>query len=152
MKRTVIAAALLAVLAGACAPAADSETAREETNKRNVIAFYEAAVNDKDYDKAAAYLGDDYIQHNPVAQDGKEGLRAFIGFLKSSFPEGRNEVKSAWADGDFVILHVHSVREPGTLGRAIVDIYRLDEAGKVVEHWDVIQDIPAQAANDNGMF
>ena len=56
-----------------------------------------------------------------------------------------------FADGDFVILHCHSVREPGTPGRAVVDIFKL-ENGKVVEHWDVIQDIPDKPMNSNGMF
>jgi predicted SnoaL-like aldol condensation-catalyzing enzyme len=50
-----------------------------------------------------------------------------------------------------VVLHVHSTRGDDTPGRAIVDIFRIDD-GKVVEHWDVIQDIPAEPANQNGMF
>jgi predicted SnoaL-like aldol condensation-catalyzing enzyme len=52
---------------------------------------------------------------------------------------------------DLVVLHVHSTRGDATPGRAIVDIFRI-ENGKVVEHWDVIQDVPTQPANDNGMF
>ena len=55
------------------------------------------------------------------------------------------------ADGDFVILHVHAVREPGTKGQAIIDIFRVAD-GKIVEHWDVIQDVPDQAMNNNTMF
>jgi len=126
---------------------------QEEENKRLVVEFYEKAINDKDYDAAAQYLGDRYLQHNPTAADGPEGLRGFIDFLRAQFPQQHNTIKYAYADGDIVILHVHSVREPGTRGRAIVDIFRL-ENGKVVEHWDVIQDIPdpAEARNANGMF
>jgi predicted SnoaL-like aldol condensation-catalyzing enzyme len=56
-----------------------------------------------------------------------------------------------FADGDYVILHCHSIHEPGTLGRAVVDIFKL-ENGKVVEHWDVIQDVPEKPMNANGMF
>lgn len=130
-----------------------AEEQREEANKRLVVKFYNKALNDKDYAAASAYLGKRYIQHNPTATDGSEGLKAFIDFLRAKFPKQHNEIKRVFADGDFVILHVHSVQEPGTLGRAIVDIFRL-ENGKVVEHWDVIQNVPpaAEAKNTNGMF
>jgi len=70
--------------------------------------------------------------------------------LKEKFPKSRSEIKRVIADGDLVVLHVHSVREPGQRGRAI-DIFRL-ENGKIVEHWDVVQDIPEKAANDYTMF
>ncbi len=122
-----------------------------ETNKKNVVAFYEQAINKKDFEAASKYLGSRYIQHNPVAPDGPEGLKGFIGFLKSKFPDSKSEIKRVFAEGDYVILHVHAVREPGTRGRAIVDIFRL-ENGRIVEHWDVAQDVPEKAANSNGMF
>jgi predicted SnoaL-like aldol condensation-catalyzing enzyme len=133
--------------------AASAEERRELENKRVVIDFYNKAINEKDYPAASAYLGDRYIQHNPTAVSGSEGLKGFIEFLRAKFPKQHNEIKRVFADGDFVILHVHSVQEPGTLGRAIVDIFRL-ERGKVVEHWDVIQEVPAPsvAKNSNGMF
>jgi predicted SnoaL-like aldol condensation-catalyzing enzyme len=86
-----------------------------------------------------------------TAADGPEGLKAFIAFLKDKFPNNRSEIKRIFADGDYVIVHVHAVRERGTRGNAIVDIFKL-ENGKVVEHWDVIQPIPENAANNNGMF
>src|SRR5690606_11025646 len=89
--------------------------------------------------------------HNPTAADGAEGLRAFIDFLKARYPNQRGEIKRVIAEGDLVVLHVHSTRGDGTPGRAIVDIFRI-ENGKVMEHWDVIQDIPAQSATMNGMF
>jgi predicted SnoaL-like aldol condensation-catalyzing enzyme len=147
MKAIVL--SLVACLALA-APAA-AESPQEKANIKTVEAFYDAAINAKDYDAAKAYLGDRYVQHNPTAQDGPAGLKAFIDFLKAKFPTQHNDVKQAFADGDYVILHVHSVRDPAQPGRALVDIFRLDH-GKVVEHWDVIQDIPANSANANGMF
>lgn len=122
-----------------------------EANKRIAIDFYDAAINRKDFAAASQYLGTGYKQHNPTAADGPEGLRAFIDFLKARFPNQRGEIKRVVAEGDLVVLHVHSTRGDGTPGRAIVDIFRI-ENGKVAEHWDVIQDIPAQAANPNGMF
>lgn len=128
---------------------ADARTLEE--NKRVAVAFYDAAINQKDFDAAVQYLGAAYKQHNPSAADGREGLRSFIEFLKTRFPKQRGEVKRVIAEGDLVMLHVHSTREDGSPGRAIVDIFRVQN-GKVIEHWDVIQDIPAKAANNNGMF
>ena len=86
-----------------------------------------------------------------MAADGIEGFKAFIAMRKEKTPHARSEIKRAFADGDFVILHVESHREPGDRGVAIVDIFRL-ENGKIVEHWDVIQPIPEKSANSNGMF
>jgi predicted SnoaL-like aldol condensation-catalyzing enzyme len=122
-----------------------------EANKALVVAFYDAAINQKDFDAASQYLGPQYVQHNPTAQDGAEGLKGFIAFLKERFPNQKGEVKRVMAEGDLVMLHVHSTRGDDTPGRAIVDIFRVAD-GKVVEHWDVIQDIPATPANSNGMF
>ena len=130
---------------------AGAQSPELEANKRVAIEFYEAAINRKDFDAAAAYLGPRYIQHNPSAPDGAEGLRSFIEFLKANHPNQRGEIKRVIAEDDLVMLHVHSTRDDGTPGRAIVDIYRIED-GKVVEHWDVIQEIPEQAQNDNGMF
>jgi predicted SnoaL-like aldol condensation-catalyzing enzyme len=122
-----------------------------EANKKTVAAFEDAALNQKDFDSASKYLGPRYTQHNPNVPDGPEGLKGFLAFLKDKFPNNRSETKHVFADGDFVIVHDHAVREPGTRGSAIVNIYRL-ENGKIVEHWDVIQPIPEKSANDNGMF
>jgi predicted SnoaL-like aldol condensation-catalyzing enzyme len=139
----------VALLFGAPALAADA--AQMEANKKTVLALYEAGLNKKDFEEAKQYFGPKYIQHNPTAPDGIEGFGMFVKFLKEKFPNSRSEFKRVFADGDYVIVHVHAVREPGTRGAAIVDIFRL-ENGKVVEHWDVRQDIPEKAANDNGMF
>ena len=144
--RLVAAAAVFTVLS---AHAADAP--QQETNKKHVTEFYEQAINRKDFEAASKYLGSRYTQHNPVAADGPEGLKAFIQFLRDKFPGAHSEIKRVFADGDYVILHVHAVREPGTRGSAIVDIFKL-ENGKIVEHWDVRQDIPEKAANSNGMF
>lgn len=146
MRTAVLALALLAT-----PPALAADSAQLEANKKNVVEFYEKAINQKDFEAASKYLGSRYTQHNPTAPDGPEGLKGFLAFLKGKFPQSRSEIKRVFADGDYVILHVHAVREPGTRGRAIVDIFKL-ENGKIVEHWDVAQDVPEKAANNNGMF
>ena len=130
-------------------PAAADDT--REANKKTVVEFYEAAINRKDFEAASKFFGPRYVQHNPNAPDGIEGFKAFLGFLREKFPQSRSEIKRVWAEGDYVILHVHAVRTPGARGSAIVDIFKL-ENGKIVEHWDVIQEIPEKAANSNGMF
>lgn len=144
MQRIAIALALLLMTASAAA-------ADPEANKKVVLDFYEKGLNQKDFEAAAKHFGPRYIQHNPGAPDGIDGFKAFIAMRKEKFPNAKAEIKRVFADGDFVILHVHGVREPGERGVAIVDIFRL-ENGKIVEHWDVVQPIPETAANTNGMF
>ena len=147
--RTAVAALFLA-LASSAAMAATSE-AQQEANRKVVLAFYEKGLNQKDADAALAYVGNRYVQHNPGAADGPEGFRKFIGFLREKFPNSHSEIKRSFVDGDYVILHVHAVREPGTRGNAIVDIFKLED-GKIVEHWDVVQPVPENPANNNTMF
>jgi len=132
-------------------PAFAGNSAQEEANKKVVLDLYEKGINQKDFEAAAKNFGPRYVQHNPRAADGPEGFKAFIEFLKTKFPNYHSEIKRVFADGDYVILHVHNVPEPGQRGAAIVDIFRL-ENGKVIEHWDVRQDIPETAANNNTMF
>ena len=122
-----------------------------EANKKIVVDFYEKGLNQKDYDAAAKHFGPRYVQHNPGAANGPEGFKRLVGFLKEKFPNSRNEIKRVIAEGDLVVLHVHSKRSPEDRGRAIVDIFKV-ENGKIVEHWDVIQDVPEKSANDNTMF
>jgi predicted SnoaL-like aldol condensation-catalyzing enzyme len=141
----------VAALALAMTSVQGADAQQQETNKKNVVEFYEKALNQKDFEAASKYLGPRYTQHNPAAADGPDGLKAFIQFLRDKFPDSRSEIKRVFADGDNVIVHVHAMREPGTRGRAIIDIFKL-ENGKIVEHWDVGQDIPEKAANQNGMF
>jgi predicted SnoaL-like aldol condensation-catalyzing enzyme len=122
-----------------------------EANKKVAQEFYDTIINKKDFESAKKYIGNRYKQHNPLVADGPEGLKAFIEFLKTNFPEARSEIKRTLADGDYVVLHVHSIRPPNMRGRAIIEIFRLED-GKIDEHWDVIQEIPESSANPNGMF
>lgn len=127
------------------------QTKRIEANKQRVLEFYDLLINRKDFAAARAYIGSYYRQHNPLVADGPEGLAAFVGFLRTEYPEAHSEIKRVLADDDHVILHVHSMRPPHPRGRAIIEIFRLEE-GKIVEHWDTIQEIPETSANLNGMF
>ncbi len=151
MSRPVFIRAFAALLFSVLACAAQATPEQEAANKAAVLAFYEKGLNQKDADAALKYVGQRYVQHNPNAADGPEGFRQFIAFLRDKYPASHSEIKRVFTDGDYVILHVHAVREPGTRGNAIIDIFRL-EGGKIVEHWDAVQPIPEKAANGNGMF
>lgn len=156
MRRHFISGAALALCAaGFAIPTfpADGQEATEERNKQIAIEFYNAALNEKNWEKTRSMIGNRYVQHNLNAIDGPEGLKAHIEFLKRDFPNNRGEIKHALADGDLVALHVHNRRSPELRGNAVVDIFRI-ENGKVVEHWDVVQAIPDpdKAKNKNSMF
>lgn len=155
MIRSAIAFLIVAAIAWtAPAQAQMTDAQKMERNKKNVVEFYNAVLNEKNFDKAATYVGATYIQHNPIGADGLDGIKGFIGFLKAKFPNNKSEIKRVFADGNYVIVHVHAVREPGQRGNAIFDLFRLDDNGKVVEHWDAVQPIPEpeKALNKNGMF
>ena len=125
----------------------------QEENKRIVQAFYQTVLNDRDVDTAfRLYASNYYRQHNPLVEDGKEGVRKFVAWIGANRPNARGEIKRVFAEGEFVILHVHwTGLLGGKNGEAVVDIFRLED-GKIVEHWDVIQLIPDTASNDNTMF
>lgn len=125
--------------------------AQLEANKRTVCAFYEVALNQRDFAAAARYMGPTYTQHNPMAEDGPEGFAKALDYLKEAYPHWKSEIRRVWAEGDFVILHLFERRRPEDLGNAVVDIFRLAH-GKVVEHWDVTQALSADSANPNGMI
>jgi predicted SnoaL-like aldol condensation-catalyzing enzyme len=156
-KYLAIAGAVCALQLGACASTTPAAAAvaesTEEANKAVVIAFYNAALNEKDWEKASKFIGPRYVQHNQAAVDGPEGIKAHIENLKTNFPLNHGDIKRALADGDLVALHIHVKRSPDVLGFAVVDLFRV-ENGKVVEHWDVVQRIPepTDVKNRNTMF
>lgn len=123
-----------------------------EENKRNVISFYEMMFNDCEPAKAIeSFAGDVYIQHNPHVGDGKQAFVEYFEKMAAEYPGKRVEVKRAFAEGNHVILHCHQIW-PENLEYAGIDIFRLDDDGKIVEHWDVLQELPEHSANENGLF
>ena len=123
-----------------------------EENKRIIREWNELAINQRKPEEAVAkYLGPNYRQHNPGAGDGPEPFIAIVKRFAQIFPELRMEPKRIIAEGNYVVLHSHLILKPGDRGTAVVDIFRL-ENGKIVEHWDVLQEIPEMAKNNNTMF
>ncbi|KWF71368.1 nuclear transport factor 2 family protein [Burkholderia pseudomultivorans] len=148
------AAACVLLAASTVAPAAGPTTrdvAAEAANRQLVLTFYDRFFNQHEAVEAAAVVADDYRQHNPHVPDGKQPFVSyFVGAFKKN-PESRARVVRSAAEGDLVYLHVHATEHPGDRGEAVVDIFRVKD-GRIVEHWDVIQPVPEQAANANTMF
>jgi len=123
-----------------------------EANKRIVREWHDLAINQRKPEEAVAkYLGPHYRQHNPGAADGAEPFIETVKRFAQNFPDLRMEPKRIIAEGDYVALHSHLILKPGDRGSAVVDIFRL-ENGKIVEHWDVVQEVPETSANNNTMF
>jgi len=127
--------------------------AQEEQNKTIVRRVYDEIFGQGNTALVNDLFSEIYIQHNPSIPNGRQAFIDFVNFLRSLNPAPVVTVKHILADGDFVAVHWHASDTPNNefSGQAGFDLFRLDQ-GKIVEHWDVIQGVPAQSASGNSMF
>ena len=125
---------------------------REEKNKITAREFYDLMFNQcQPREAVEKYVGDVYIQHNSAVGDGKDAFIDYFDRMNAKYPGKRVHFKRAIAEDNLVVLHCHQ-EWPGDNDYAGIDIFRFDEYGKVVEHWDVLQVVPDESANENTMF
>jgi predicted SnoaL-like aldol condensation-catalyzing enzyme len=125
-----------------------------DRNKHNAMAFYELMFNDcQPAEAITRFAGDQYIQHNPHVGDGKQAFISYFERMARDYPGKRVYFKRAVAEGDLVVLHCHQVwPTDANKDWAGMDIFRFDDEGKIVEHWDVLQVVPKESAHSNTMF
>lgn len=120
-------------------------------NKENAIAFYRMAYEGNPSEAVARYVGADYIQHNPLVGDGKQPFIDYFDRMQREYPDKSIEFVRAVAEGNLVALHTHQIW-PGGDEYVTMDFFRFDDNGKIVEHWDAMQQIPEESANGNTMY
>ncbi len=122
-----------------------------ESNKENAIAFYRTAYLGEPSKAVDKYVGSDYIQHNPEVGDGKQAFIEYFEEMAKVYPDKKIEFVRAVAEGDLVALHTHQTW-PGNEQYVTMDFFRFDSNGKIVEHWDSIQEVPGESKNANLMY
>ena len=128
-----------------------SRTQEEQRRLDLVLEMYREVLIAMDSIKVDRYLSPGYVQHSSLASPGLQALKDFLDTVRSRSPEATQTIRRAFVDGDHVIVHVHVVRFRGDPGLAVVDIFRV-EGDAIVEHWDVLQEVPAKPVNPNPMF
>ena len=122
-----------------------------EANKKNAIAVYRMAYLGDPEKAIESYVGAEYIQHNPLVGDGKQALISYFKEMATQYPGKDIEFVRAIAEGDLVALHTHQTW-PGDEHYVTMDFFRFDDTGKIVEHWDSIQQVPDESKNGNPMY
>ncbi len=122
-----------------------------QNNKENAISFYKMAYMGNPVEAVKLYVGDEYIQHNPLVGNGKQAFIEYFEKMAAEYPDKEIKFVRAVAENDLVALHTHQ-KWPGDEEYVTIDFFRFDANGKIIEHWDSIQLIPSETKNGNTMY
>ena len=128
-----------------------TSTQDTEVNKQNAIDFYKTAYLGNPTEAVRNYVGDEYIQHNPLVGNGKQAFIQYFNEMATAYPDKKITFVRAIAEDNLVALHTHQVW-PDNDQYVTMDFFRFDDNGKIVEHWDSIQSIPNETKNGNTMY
>lgn len=129
-------------------------TPTPEQNRKNAVAFYDLMFNQcRPREAVDCYVESSYTQHNPHVADGKEAFTDYFERMAREYPGKQVRVVRTVAEANLLVLHCHQ-HWPTDASRdwAGIDIFRFDDEGKIVEHWDMHQVVPDDARHANGMF
>jgi len=122
-----------------------------DANRQNAIAFYRMAYLGDPAQAVELYVGEEYIQHNPLVGDGTRPFIDYFTEMHQQYPDKSIEFVRSVAEGDLVALQTHQCW-PGDEEYVTMDFFRFDNRGKIVEHWDTIQQVPDTTKNGNTMY
>jgi predicted SnoaL-like aldol condensation-catalyzing enzyme len=120
-------------------------------NKQHAIEFYKLSYEGEPRKAIELYVGNEYIQHNPLVDDGIEPFIDYFERMTEAYADKSIEFIRAVAEGNLMALYTHQ-KWPDDEEYVTMDFFRFDEKGEIVEHWDSMQQIPDFTANGNTMY
>ncbi|AEH86872.1 protein of unknown function DUF1486 [Mesorhizobium opportunistum WSM2075] len=158
--RSFAAAAFAVVVLTVAAHAGNAKPAKEavrqhqliQENRALVLKAYQALFGDHDLSALDRYWADKYIQHNPTMTDGRDSVKKLLESMGvANWPKQKVDFKRVIAEGDLVMTEVVQPKTGDMAETVIVDIFRVED-GKIAEHWDVMQPVPANPTNKRPMY
>lgn len=126
-------------------------TPQEEANAQLILDPFNKVLIPMDKTLVDDFIAEDYLQHSSLAEPGREALKRWLDFVRKETPQATQKIYRILTQDDYVTSHQHVTRWPGDPGFAVMDIFRIEQ-GKIVEHWDVVQEIADNPVNPNSMF
>ncbi|MEP6628764.1 MAG: nuclear transport factor 2 family protein, partial [Ginsengibacter sp.] len=123
---------------------------QERRNEKSAIGFYKMAFEGNPAKAVELYVGGEYIQHNPAVKNGTDGFTEYFERMHKEYPNKSVKFIRTVSENDLVAFYSHRAW-PDNDEYVTLYFFRFDN-GKIVEHWDSIQQIPKASANKNKMY